>query len=214
MNYQRIYDSIVQRAKTRNLEEYCEVHHIIPRCLGGSNETENLVRLTPEEHYLAHQLLVKIHPESDSLVRAAAMMVANRPSNKLYGWLRRKFAKAQSLAQAGQNNSQYGTRWITDGEEDRKVSSVDSIPEGWETGRKSRVLRRRKAEQKRIEKQLARDKKVQQLRVLHEVYLQGGFEAVKRFGYDKSHANLVMRFADYLPEFVPQIRKKRGSSFN
>ena len=39
--------------------------------------------------------------------------------------------------QQGSKNSQYGTMWITNGEKNRKIKKVDSIPEGWYKGRKS-----------------------------------------------------------------------------
>ena len=61
MDYQKIYESIIARGKERVLiGEYTESHHIIPRCMGGSDNSDNLVDLTPEEHYVAHQLLIKI----------------------------------------------------------------------------------------------------------------------------------------------------------
>ena len=45
MNYKKIHDQIIERAKTRKLEGYKEKHHIIPRCMGGNDEPENLVQL-------------------------------------------------------------------------------------------------------------------------------------------------------------------------
>lgn len=36
----------------------------------------------------------------------------------------------------GINNSQYGTCWITDGKENRKIKKSDRIPEGWYLGRR------------------------------------------------------------------------------
>jgi len=30
--------------------------------MNGNNRKENIVRLSPEEHYVVHQLLVKMHP--------------------------------------------------------------------------------------------------------------------------------------------------------
>ena len=95
MNYEKIYDSLISNAQNRILETYTETHHIVPKCIGGTDNINNLVELTPEEHYLAHQLLVKIYRQNHSLVKAAAMMIPNRPSNKMYGWLKRRFAKAQ-----------------------------------------------------------------------------------------------------------------------
>lgn len=69
MNYQRIYGQIVDRAKTRVLEKeiYREKHHIIPKCLGGSDDKENLVELTAREHFLCHWLLARIYPNNSKI---------------------------------------------------------------------------------------------------------------------------------------------------
>lgn len=96
MDYQKIYDKLITRGKNRMLAEYTERHHILPRCLGGTDDSSNLVDLTPEEHYLCHQLLVKIHPDNIKLLNAALFMTANgmgRRSNKVYGWLKRRYAE-------------------------------------------------------------------------------------------------------------------------
>jgi hypothetical protein len=89
--------------------------------LGGTDASTNPVKLTPEEHYVAHQLLVKMHPKNPKLVKAAQMMIPNRPSNKLYGWLRRRFATVMSISQTGPGNSQYGTVWINNTQAERKI---------------------------------------------------------------------------------------------
>lgn len=126
------------RAKARVLNCYTERHHVIPRCLGGSDSPDNLVNLTPEEHYVAHQLLVRMHPNNPKLIYAAVLMTANRPSNKLYGWLRRRLSEERSRSQSGTLNTQYGTRWIYN--EDVKVSiRIDKdhpLPVGWQEGRR------------------------------------------------------------------------------
>ena len=94
MDYSKIYIELVERSFERELDCYTEKHHIIPRCMGGDNKERNLAILTPEEHYLAHQLLVKIYPDNKKLIYAAHMMCSKRPNNKLYGWLRRKSSEA------------------------------------------------------------------------------------------------------------------------
>ena len=47
--------------------------------------------------------------------------------------------KKQSLAainhQQGTKNSQYGTMWITNGFENKKIKKIDKIPKGWYKGR-------------------------------------------------------------------------------
>lgn len=100
MNYKMHYDLLIDRAKMRTITDYSEKHHIIPKCMGGNNKKENLVCLTPEEHFLAHQLLVKIYPNNRYLVLAVKMMTVSGGrvirNNKMFGWLRKKFSMAMA----------------------------------------------------------------------------------------------------------------------
>jgi len=78
MNYQKIYDNLVLKSQFENRKKikggvYYENHHIIPRCLNGSDEKENLVLLTAREHFVAHKLLVEIYPKNKSLIYALLM---------------------------------------------------------------------------------------------------------------------------------------------
>lgn len=104
MDYPKIYQDLIDRAKVRNLETYTEKHHILPRCLGGNNRVENLVSLTPEEHFLAHLLLTRMYPTNKKILFAAHMMTVGRSNNKLYGWLRRQMSEASK----GNKNHMYG----------------------------------------------------------------------------------------------------------
>jgi len=74
MNYQKIYNQIIKRAQNRILEGYKEKHHIIPKCLGGNNDKENLVELTAREHFLCHMLLCEIYPNKHKLIQALWLM--------------------------------------------------------------------------------------------------------------------------------------------
>lgn len=59
---------LIKNAKNREKPNtYCEKHHIIPKCLNGSNDITNLVYLTAKEHYVAHHLLCKINPDNCNL---------------------------------------------------------------------------------------------------------------------------------------------------
>lgn len=136
MNYKKIYENLIQRGKQRCLTCYFEKHHIIPRCVGGTDDESNLVNLTPEEHYLAHQLLVKIYPNNEKIINAAIMMVPNRKSNKLYGWLKRRFSTVQKVRQTGAGNSQYGSRWIHNITTRQNKKVKGPLPKGWIEGRK------------------------------------------------------------------------------
>jgi len=87
MNYQRIYDQIVDRAKSQNRTKskdvYYEAHHIIPKCMGGLDDKSNLVLLTAREHFLCHWLLHFLHPNNTKLARAFNMMCIVKDSNQL-----------------------------------------------------------------------------------------------------------------------------------
>jgi hypothetical protein len=61
VNYNKIYDQLINKAQNRKLTGYIERHHILPRSMGGRNHKDNLVDLTAREHLLAHMLLWRIH---------------------------------------------------------------------------------------------------------------------------------------------------------
>mgnify|MGYP001577788546 CR=1 FL=1 len=83
MEYLKTYNQIIERAKTRQIEGYKEKHHIIPKCLGGLDDKENLVELTAREHFLCHHLLCKTYPENIKLWYALFLMATNK--NKRIG---------------------------------------------------------------------------------------------------------------------------------
>ena len=83
MQYERIYNQIVERARTRVLEGYIEKHHIIPKCMDGTNDESNLVKLTAKEHFVCHMLLCRIYPDNVKIWYAAlAMTMLNGSSNR------------------------------------------------------------------------------------------------------------------------------------
>jgi hypothetical protein len=67
--YHKKYYQIVDRARQRSLPDHVkfEVHHVIPRSLGGSNDQDNLVKLTLKEHWICHRLLVKFLDDPKAL---------------------------------------------------------------------------------------------------------------------------------------------------
>jgi hypothetical protein len=99
MTYTKIYKRIVDRAKERELDVYTEMHHVIPRCMGGTEDPDNIVKLTPEEHYICHLLLAKEHPDHEGLALAAIMMGKKR-NNKAYGWLKRNLSESKKKPKA------------------------------------------------------------------------------------------------------------------
>lgn len=123
MNYQKHYDILINRARGRILNSYVESHHIIPKCVGGTNAKSNLVDLTPEEHYVAHQLLVKIYHNEQKLVYALRMMCMAgngkvKRRNKEYAWVRKIWRKTSSESQVGKPRKPHTE------ESKRKISEI------------------------------------------------------------------------------------------
>jgi hypothetical protein len=79
MNYEKIYNQLIERSQIENRKKSCgiyfERHHIIPKCIGGSNDKTNLVLLTAREHYIAHKLLCEIYPDNIKLHYAMWAMI-------------------------------------------------------------------------------------------------------------------------------------------
>lgn len=75
MNYKNIYETLILKSKNRIKPQcYCEKHHIIPKCLGGNNDSSNLTYLTGKEHYIAHHLLFKMYPTNNKIFFAFIAM--------------------------------------------------------------------------------------------------------------------------------------------
>lgn len=92
MNYKSIYDNIIAHAISNVIEGYGEIHHIIPKCMGGSDIPENLVKLSARQHYIAHILLTKIYPNNNKLTYAGNMMT-NLTNSRGYESVKRSFSE-------------------------------------------------------------------------------------------------------------------------
>ena len=134
MDYKQHYNKLIERARNRLLEGYTENHHIIPRCMNGTNDVKNIVALTPEEHYVAHQLLVKIYPKTHKLIHAAHLMTVsskyNCRNNKLYGWLKRRCSIAARENNLGKKHKEETKIKIGNGNRGKKLLEETKIKIG------------------------------------------------------------------------------------
>lgn len=102
MDHGHVYDQLIQKAKERkHVEGYVERHHIVPRCLGGSDNPDNIVVLTAREHFIAHALLCYMYPHIDKLYFAFGLMAYSRKqqrkvNSKGYAHLKQQLAHALS----------------------------------------------------------------------------------------------------------------------
>jgi len=106
------YDSIINKAKATPFNGYTETHHIIPRSLGGSNESTNLVELSARQHFICHWLLTKIYTGQDrgKMINALVMMQGENTyqqryntkiTSRVFARLREEYAAYISKMNAG-----------------------------------------------------------------------------------------------------------------
>lgn len=90
MDYKRIYEELIEHRKMLPKLDgvYYEVHHIKARCQGGTDDPENLIYLTAEDHYIAHKLMA--YAFGGSLWMAIKAMSMDRYGNRVK---RRDFAR-------------------------------------------------------------------------------------------------------------------------
>ena len=70
LKYRNLYLRLIDRCKNMTDDElsgYNEVHHIIPKCMGGNNNTENLVKMPVRYHIMAHIVLAEAFPDISGL---------------------------------------------------------------------------------------------------------------------------------------------------
>lgn len=85
-DYKRDYEYLMDFFKENPLTSgYFEVHHIVPKCVGGDNSEDNLVRLSARNHILAHILLFRANPDIPGFQIAAGLMVNVTKINTLGG---------------------------------------------------------------------------------------------------------------------------------
>ena len=70
LKYLNLYYRIITRCQNMTEDElsgYCEVHHILPRCLGGTDIKENLVNMPVRYHIMAHLIILEVYPDHSGL---------------------------------------------------------------------------------------------------------------------------------------------------
>lgn len=117
MNYRKVYKMLVDNRLANPLSkgEYGEVHHIVPKAEGGSDDKSNKVKFTAREHYIAHLLLAKIYDDLKMYSALTYMRCGNRFVNRnfkfnsrLYEKMREECSKKFSEFISGENHPNFG----------------------------------------------------------------------------------------------------------
>lgn len=97
------YISFIEQCKLKSFARRIERHHILPRSFGGKNK-DNIVKLSPRHHYIAHVLLERA-TGSPKMIKALHKMVYSRTgavsreykiTSRMYAYLRENHAKVVS----------------------------------------------------------------------------------------------------------------------
>lgn len=147
MDYNRIYTDIITNRLANVYIGYTERHHIIPRCLGGTDNKDNLVKLSAREHFICHLLLTKMYKRGSNeyykMCHAFIIMKSTRDgkhsniNSKLYARLKYDFSIRMSELQSGEGNSQSKTYWCYNltTYENIKLKNNIPLPDGYAYGR-------------------------------------------------------------------------------
>jgi hypothetical protein len=107
MNYSRIYRNIIEHRKiVPSVSSYKERHHIIPKCMGGTDQDDNLVELSAREHFFVHQLLAKMFPIRPLIGAAYLMSNYNQYGSRRYEWIKTMYSETQRKRMTGTKQSE------------------------------------------------------------------------------------------------------------
>jgi len=81
MDYKSIYFNLIESRRAKNIKNG-EKHHIKPLCLGGTNDENNIVKLTYKEHFIAHKLLFLFTEGKDKMKMGYALHRMSFVNNK------------------------------------------------------------------------------------------------------------------------------------
>jgi len=88
MNYNKLYSRFIESKRYRefkvnkNTETGYDLHHILPKSIGGKDIKSNLVKLTYREHYIAHRILVKMYKGAKKIKMSFALYSLRHFRNK------------------------------------------------------------------------------------------------------------------------------------
>ena len=136
--YYNWYCNIIQNRLYYISDGYTEKHHIIPKCMGGSNDFSNLIQLTAREHYICHYLLTKFTSGKEYYKVMFAFKAMNMKNNttcdryfnsRLYEASKKEFSMACSIKMK---------EWYI--EDDNREKHSLRISESWKNGSRDKQL--------------------------------------------------------------------------
>lgn len=123
--YHKIIEMSTKKNRVKTADVYYENHHIIPKSLGGGNEKENLVLLTPREHFLVHWLLTKMVTDQDHKRKMHNAFYRLSHASK-FNDKRKLSPKQYELCRLSNVKAQLGKKYSNEVREQRSKSITES----------------------------------------------------------------------------------------
>lgn len=231
MDYTKCYKEIIENAKLQTVVRkhsgnYFENHHILPKSLGGSNDSSNLVMLTPREHFICHWLLVKMYNKGTNermKMLCAFWRMRSNPTgsneryvnSRAYEKLRIEFSKhiGEMNKHFGNENSQFGKHWFTNRDTGESKTFSEQPNDKWVAGRN--LFQGETSILKNVRKQFRleqnKSSSVEHARKLWDKFHSGSYNSITEMSKEMNqHKNaLFQQFKKYIPLFSYETKKKR-----
>ena len=153
--YIRFIESCPKRDIKKITGELLDIHHILPRSLGGSDENYNLIKLTYKEHFVAHHILWKCY---NGVMVQAFWAMQHKHKIRLSAIQYEKLRKEESLLLKGRVLSEEHKRKISEshkGDKNPMYGKIGSF--GGHYGKKHSLESRIKISKSRKGKLIGKD---------------------------------------------------------
>ena len=127
-----------ENRKVKRTQDGCELHHIQPRALSGSNKKDNLIKLTLFEHCQAHILLAKAIPCGETLI--TLIMFSNGRIQTLQDLEKIELETVYGWAEMRQKGIELHTGWHHTLEARQKMSRDRKGRAAWNKGKRNKRL--------------------------------------------------------------------------
>jgi len=210
------------RKKERELvtEEYCLRKDTYNLCVGGGYGFSYIHRLGLAHNREVYDKISKtakrkgIGPSKQCIEatkkrhREGRAKYDNMLGKKHSEETKTKMSKTRKGKGLGEHNSQYGTMWITNGVESKKISINENMPIGWVRGRLTIPNLKVKIDLcsycYKLKKHSAA---IRDARILYEDFLNKGYKTASEYvrdgHYQYSVVSLTQKWKKYIPEYQP-----------
>lgn len=187
----------------------------MPRSLGGTDEDENIVKLTAREHFICHWLLVKMYKKGSierKKMLCAFWKMKQSPTksqkrylnSRAYEKLRIEFSNTMKDFQSNEKNSQFGKKWFTNYETGESHSFLEKPNDKWLEGRN---LFHGQTSELRIKN----SKTLDETRKYWNFYHSGNYHKLEDYAKLLGISKIALhnRFVKYIPIYTKHKQIKR-----